>query len=64
MENKELSTAKDNVAKKYGFKKLDDLYWDYNHSKYKIMDIINDVAIEYNRIMSERVDVLYSNIGR
>lgn len=50
MENKELSTAKDNVAKK--FLKDEIATWDdlLNYDKFMLVD---EVAIEYNRIMSE-----------
>jgi len=54
MENKQLQQAKDTVAKKYGyvnFEQFDDKStFGYNHDTPKIID---EVAIEYHRLMSE-----------
>ena len=54
MENKQLKQAKDTVAKKYGyvnFEQFDDKStFGYNHDTPKIID---EVAIEYHRLMSE-----------
>ena len=54
MENKELQQAKDTIAKKYGyvnFEQFDDKStFGYNHDTPKIID---EVAIEYHRLMSE-----------
>ena len=54
MENKQLKQAKDTIAKKYGyenFEQFDDkLTFGYNHDTPKIID---EVAIEYHRLMSE-----------
>ena len=57
MENK-LQQAKDAVAKKYGYKsfeQFDDLsIFGYNHDTPKIID---EISIEYHRLMSEWVSV-------
>ena len=54
MENKQLQQAKDTIAKKYGyvnFEQFDDKStFGYNHDTPKIID---EVAIEYHRLMSE-----------
>ena len=54
MENKQLQIAKDTIAKKYGyenFEQFDDKStFGYNHDTPKIID---EVAIEYHRLMSE-----------
>ena len=54
MENKQLQQAKDTIAKKYGyenFEQFDDKStFEYNHDTPKIID---EVAIEYHRLMSE-----------
>jgi len=58
MENKQLQIAKDTIAKKYGyanFEQFDDKStFGYNHDTPKIID---EVAIEYHRLMSEWVSV-------
>jgi len=58
MENKQLQQAKDTIAKKYGyenFEQFDDKStFGYNHDTPKIID---EVAIEYHRLMSEWVSV-------
>ncbi len=58
MENKQLQKAKDTIAKKYGyenFEQFDDKStFGYNHDTPKIID---EVAIEYHRLMSEWVSV-------
>ncbi len=58
MENKQLQLAKDTIAKKYGyenFEQFDDKStFGYNHDTPKIID---EVAIEYHRLMSEWVSV-------
>ena len=54
MENKQLQIAKDTIAKKYvyeNFEQFDDKStFGYNHDTPKIID---EVAIEYHRLMSE-----------
>ena len=54
MENKQLQQAKDTISKKYGyenFEQFDDKStFGYNHDTPKIID---EVAIEYHRLMSE-----------
>jgi hypothetical protein len=54
MENKQLQLTKDTIAKKYGyenFEQFDDKStFGYNHDTPKIID---EVAIEYHRLMSE-----------
>ena len=54
MENKQLQQAKDTIAKKYvyeNFEQFDDKStFGYNHDTPKIID---EVAIEYHRLMSE-----------
>jgi len=54
MENKQLQQAKDTIAKKYGyenFEQFDDKStFGYNHDTPKIID---EVAIEYHRLISE-----------
>mgnify|MGYP003419063506 FL=1 len=54
MENKQMQQAKDTIAKKYGyenFEQFDDKStFGYNHDTPKIID---EVAIEYHRLMSE-----------
>ena len=56
MENKQLQLTKDTIAKKYGyenFEQFDDKStFGYNHDTPKIID---EVAIEYHRLMSEWV---------
>lgn len=58
MENKQLQSAKDTIAKKYGydsFEQFDDKStFGYNHNTPKIID---EIAIEYHRLMSEWVSV-------
>ena len=58
MENKQLQQAKDTIAKKYvyeNFEQFDDKStFGYNHDTPKIID---EVAIEYHRLMSEWVSV-------
>jgi hypothetical protein len=58
MENKQLKQAKDTVAKKYGyvnFEQFDDKStFGYNHNTLKIID---EISIEYHRLMSEWVSV-------
>jgi len=58
MENKQLQLTKDTIAKKYGyenFEQFDDKStFGYNHDTPKIID---EVAIEYHRLMSEWVSV-------
>jgi len=58
MENKQMQQAKDTIAKKYGyenFEQFDDKStFGYNHDTPKIID---EVAIEYHRLMSEWVSV-------
>lgn len=57
MENKQLQKAKDTIAKKYGyenFEQFDDKStFGYNHDTPKIID---EVAIEYHRLMSECIE--------
>ena len=57
MENK-LQQAKDAVAKKYGYKSFeqfdDKSTFGYNHDTPKIID---EIALEYHRLMSEWVSV-------
>ena len=58
MENKQLQQAKDTIAKKYGyvnFEQFDDKStFGYNHNTLKIID---EISIEYHRLMSEWVSV-------
>ena len=58
MENKQLQQAKDTIAKKYGyenFEQFDDKStFGYNHNTPKIID---EISIEYHRLMSEWVSV-------
>lgn len=58
MENKQLQIAKDTIAKKYGyanFEQFDDKStFGYNHNTPKIID---EISIEYHRLMSEWVSV-------
>ena len=58
MENKQLQLAKDTIAKKYGyenFEQFDDKStFGYNHNTPKIID---EISIEYHRLMSEWVSV-------
>ena len=58
MENKQLQHAKDTIAKKYGyanFEQFDDKStFGYNHNTPKIID---EISIEYHRLMSEWVSV-------
>ena len=66
MENKQLQQAKDTIAKKYGyenFEQFDDKStFGYNHDTPKIID---EVAIEYHRLMSEwkkqSIEIIQSN---
>ena len=61
MENKQLQQAKDTIAKKYGYENFEAI--PYNHIssvnvRYEnYQDIVNEVAIEYHRLMSEWVSV-------
>ena len=61
MENKQLQIAKDTIAKKYGYENFEAI--PYNHIssvnvRYEnYQDIVNEVAIEYHRLMSEWVSV-------
>ena len=54
MENKQLKQAKDTIAKKYGYENFEQFdvksTFGYNHDTPKIID---EVAIEYHRLMSE-----------
>jgi len=60
MENK-LQQAKDAVAKKYGYKTFEEIPYTHLSSinvRYEnYQDIVNDVAIEYNRLCNEWVSV-------
>ena len=57
MENKQLQQAKDTIAKKYGYENFETI--PYNHIssinvRYEnYQDIVNEVALEYHRLMSE-----------
>ena len=57
MENKQMQQAKDTIAKKYGYENFEAI--PYNHIssvnvRYEnYQDIVNEVAIEYHRLMSE-----------
>lgn len=77
MENK-LQQAKDTIAKKYGYESFEEIPYTHISSinvRYEnYQDIINDVAIEYNRLCNEWIsvrerlpeeyeDVLISNIN-
>ena len=59
MENKQLQQAKDTIAKKYGYENYNMAI--YGSSREKPMSdmskYINEVAIEYHRLMSEWVSV-------
>jgi len=61
MENKQMQQAKDTIAKKYGYENFEAI--PYNHIssvnvRYEnYQDIVNEVAIEYHRLMSEWVSV-------
>ena len=61
MENKQLQIAKDTIAKKYGYENFEAI--PYNHIssvnvRYEnYQDIVNEVAIEYHRLISEWVSV-------
>ena len=61
MENKQLQQAKDTIAKKYGYLNFETI--PYNHIssinvRYEnYQDIVNEVSIEYHRLMSEWVSV-------
>ena len=61
MENKQLQQAKEIIAKKYGYLNFEAI--PYNHIssvnvRYEnYQDIVNEVAIEYHRLMSEWVSV-------
>ena len=61
MENKQLQKAKDTIAKKYGYLNFETI--PYNHIssinvRYEnYQDIVNEVALEYHRLMSEWVSV-------
>lgn len=57
MENKQLQIAKDTIAKKYGYECFEKI--PYNHIssinvRYEnYQDIVNEVSLEYHRLMSE-----------
>jgi len=59
MENKQLQQAKDTIAKKYGYLNFETI--PYNHIssinvRYEnYQDIVNEVSLEYHRLMSEWV---------
>ena len=59
MENKQLQQAKDTIAKKYGYENYNMAI--YGSSREKPMTdmskYVNEVAIEYHRLMSEWVSV-------
>ena len=61
MENKQLQQAKDTIAKKYGYLNFETI--PYNHIssinvRYEnYQDIVNEVSLEYHRLMSEWVSV-------
>ena len=60
MENK-LQQAKDTIAKKYGYESFEEIPYTHISSinvRYEnYQDIINDVAIEYNRLCNEWINV-------
>ena len=58
MENKQLQLAKDTIAKDFLHSDWESLYIHYQEIEISISDeIINKVAIEYHRLMSEWVSV-------
>ena len=58
MENKQLQQAKDTIAKDFLHSDWESLYIHYQEIEISISDeIINKVAIEYHRLMSEWVSV-------
>ena len=58
MENKQLKLAKDTIAKDFLHSDWESLYIHYQEIEISISDeIINKVAIEYHRLMSEWVSV-------
>jgi hypothetical protein len=65
MENKQLQQAKDTIAKKYGyenFEQFDDKStFGYNHNTPKIID---EISIEYHRLMSECESVYYGQFEK
>ena len=59
MENKQLKQAKDTVAKKYGYENYNMAIYGSSREKpmSDISKYVNEVAIEYHRLMSEWVSV-------
>ena len=59
MENKQLQIAKDTIAKKYGYENYNMAIYGSSREKpmSDISKYVNEVAIEYHRLMSEWVSV-------
>ena len=59
MENKQLQQAKDTIAKKYGYENYNMAIYGSSREKpmTDISKYVNEVAIEYHRLMSEWVSV-------